>query len=191
MALSRVVVWRSTDGGESWGQQAILPGVPTWVQAQDASRAWIGVGTTIVRTTDGGATWQPLAGSGPTRARFKTEALGWGVAGGSVFKTTDGGASWQTVFTLPPELPPWYWDHLTGWRASGTEVQRTTDGGATWQAAATGLQAVEAFQFVDARNGWAWQDASLDWLTPPTAAPPGSRKSPAATPCPACSSSTG
>ena len=68
---------------------------------------------------------------------------------------------WEEVFTLPAGQHPWYWDPLTGWRADGAAILRTTDGGATWQMAATGLSAVEAFQFVDARNGWAWHAGSL------------------------------
>ncbi len=145
-------VWRSTDGGATWQQQPTLPAAPGWVQAEDASRAWIGVGNTILRTTDGGATWGALSGSGPARALFMSSTLGWGIADGSIFKTTNGGTAWQTVLTLPPGYAPWYWDHLTGWRAAGAEFQRTTDGGATWLAANTGLPAVDAFQFVDARQ---------------------------------------
>ena len=156
----RCLVWRSTDGGSGWQQQATFTGEPGWIQAQDASRAWIGVGTAILRTTDGGAKWQPLAGSGPTRATFKTDSLGWGVAGSSIFKTTNGGTAWETVYTLPPAAAPWYWDPLTGWHASGAAMLRTTDGGATWGTAATGLPAVDAFQFVDSRNGWSWHNES-------------------------------
>ncbi len=153
-------IWRSTDGGLSWAQQKTLAGDPTWIQAQDATRAWIGMGTTILRTTNGGATWLPLAGAGPTRATFKADTLGWGIGGSAIFKTTDGGATWQTVYTLPPASPPWYWDHFTGWRATGATIQRTSDGGATWQAADTGLPSVDGFQFVDATNGWAWHQES-------------------------------
>ncbi len=154
------LVWRSTDGGATWVQQATFTEALSWIQAQDASRAWIGMGTTVLRTTDGGATWLPLAGSGPTRAMFRTDTLGWGIADGSIFKTTNGGASWQTVYTLPPGYIPWYWDHFNGWRADGATVAHTTDGGATWQTANTGLPAVDGFKFVDVRNGWAWHNES-------------------------------
>ena len=46
-------------------------------------------------------------------------------------------------------------------RHDGAAILRTTNGGATWQMAATGLSAVEAFQFVDVWNGWAWHAGSL------------------------------
>ncbi len=67
---------------------------------------------------------------------------------------------WEAVTPLPAASAPWYWDPLTGWRGDGAAMLRTTDGGATWQTAVTGLPAVDAFQFVDARNGWAWHNGS-------------------------------
>ncbi len=67
---------------------------------------------------------------------------------------------WEAVTLLPAASAPWYWDPLTGWRGDGAAMLRTTDGGATWQTAGTGLPAVDAFQFVDARVGWAWHNGS-------------------------------
>ncbi len=68
---------------------------------------------------------------------------------------------WEAVTPLPAASTPWYWDPLTGWRGDGAAILRTTDGGATWRTANTGLPAIDGFQFVDARVGWTWHNASL------------------------------
>ena len=126
------------------------------------ARAWVQHGASLWRTTDGGATWQLLTEAAPTRVSFRTTLEGWGTDGSSIAKTTDGGRTWRVIFTLPAaRVTDWFWDALTGWRANGSNMERTTDGGATWRGAATGLQGIDAFKFVDARNGWAWHHASL------------------------------
>ena len=155
-------LWRSTDGGGAWAEQHAFAADITWLQAQDAASAWVQTGATLWRTSDGGATWQLLTGAAPGRVSFRASLEGWGTDGSSIFKTTDGGKTWRSLFTLPAvRAAEWFWDPLTGWRATGATIERTTDGGATWKAAATGLQGIDAFRFVDGRNGWAWHNASL------------------------------
>ena len=155
-------LWRSTDGGATWAEQRTFPGNLGWIQAETASRAWVQHGASLWHTTDGGVAWQLLTEAAPGRVSFRTTQEGWGTDGSSIFKTTDGGRTWRTIFTLPAARSlEWFWDALTGWRSNGSNMERTADGGATWRSAATGLLGIEAFRFVDARNGWAWHNASL------------------------------
>lgn len=66
----------------------------------DSNTAWaVGEGGAILKTTDGGATWNPQR-SGSTsnlwRVRFADANNGWALgAGNLVLHTTDGGAHWQ------------------------------------------------------------------------------------------------
>ena len=155
-------LWRTTDTGTTWTPQHTFPADPSWLQAEDAARGWVQHGTNLWRTTDGGANWQLLTGAAPATVFFRTSLEGWGTDGSGILKTTDSGKTWLRVFSLPAaRTSEWFWDALTGWRAVGSNMERTTDGGATWRSAATGLQAIDTFQFVDARIGWGWHNKSL------------------------------
>ena len=145
-------------------------GVPLLsVAAADPARAWaVGPVSTIVATTDGGASW--VAQTSPTTAdlygvAFSDASDGWavGVAGdaGTVIATTDGGADWaaQTAPTTGA---------LIGVSSRGQEcwavgaagtIIATTDGGASWVAQSCPVQHdLYSVSFADADHGWAVGD---------------------------------
>ncbi len=109
---------------------------------------WIaGSSGTLLRTTDGGQTWEEPIDTLPVIATmysvyFVNENLGF--AGGHddlLLKSTDGGQSWSEVeFTsIGGDVRGIYFaDENTGWvlsgASSGGQVMYTTDGGATWTA---------------------------------------------------------
>ena len=145
-------LWRSTDGGATWAEQHTFAANLSWIQAQDAARAWVQHG--------------PASGAPPTAAppgsssprlprrgcRFEPRLKGGArTAAPSPRRPTAAGHG-ALLHPARSPAPEWFWDALTGWRANGSNMERTTDGGATWRSAATGLQAVDAFQFVDARD---------------------------------------
>ena len=109
----------------------------------------------ILRTTDGGATWEEQFHDGSLYLRcigFASDTRGWmGTLqpGSQLFETHDGGASWELVDDLPPLAPA----AVCGLSvvnesvayASGTNypfpasadpprMMKTIDGGATWSA---------------------------------------------------------
>jgi photosystem II stability/assembly factor-like uncharacterized protein len=122
------------------------------VSAVNARVAWAsGRQGTIVRTTDGGATWRGVAPSGAEALDFRdieavdTEtayALSIGSGDQSrIYKTHDGGRSWVLQFVNPD--PQGFYDALAFWDAAHGlalgdpvggrfTVIRTTDGGAHW-----------------------------------------------------------
>jgi photosystem II stability/assembly factor-like uncharacterized protein len=122
------------------------------VSAVSDSVAWAsGNKGTIVRTTDGGATWARVAVPGVESLDFRDiEAFGAGTAyvlaigpgdASRIYKTGDGGKTWALQFTNP-EARAFYdaiafWDERTG-IAVGDPVDgrftilRTADGGKTW-----------------------------------------------------------
>ena len=58
----------------------------------------------LLRTTDGGASWQPVTGApaGALAVCFSTARDGYLGAPGRIWRTTDAGAAWSQAFTEPP-----------------------------------------------------------------------------------------
>jgi len=121
------------------------------VSAVSDTVAWAsGSGSTVLRTADGGQTWQTLTvtserldfrdvdGINPNTAYI----LSIGSGGASrIYKTTDAGATWALQFTN--EDPKGFFDAMAFWdESSGLvmgdsidgrfEILRTRDGGKTW-----------------------------------------------------------
>lgn len=139
--------------------------VPTWtVQNSGVSERLRGVGAvsakvawasgnkgTVVRTRDGGATWERLTVPGAEDLDFRdieaiddTTAYLLAIGGGErsrIYKTVDGGAHWTLLHTNPE--PRGFYDSIAFWNARtglvmGDPVDgrytilRTDDGGETW-----------------------------------------------------------
>jgi photosystem II stability/assembly factor-like uncharacterized protein len=135
------------------------------VDMVDARYGWaVGGAGTILRTTDGGATWQPqdsgfqgfLAG---VCALDRQRAWAAG-AGGTILRTTDGGRIWAQA----PEVTDahlyavTFVDGLHGWAGGEDEtILRTVDGGASWSVARVDESdaTVSGFSFVSPSTGWA------------------------------------
>jgi photosystem II stability/assembly factor-like uncharacterized protein len=124
------------------------------VSAVSEEVAWAsGTGGTVVRTVDGGATWQDVSIPEAAEAALDLRdieafdaatayALSIGSGGESrIFKTTDGGATWETQFVNPE--PQGFFDAMSFWDAErGLAVSdsidgefyvlRTEDGGRNW-----------------------------------------------------------
>ena len=121
--------------------------------AVDEATVWVsGAGGTVLRTVDGGTTWEarPVPGADTLQFRdvvaFDAEtafALSIGNGPSSrIVKTTDGGATWRTVFVN--DDPDAFFDGLAFWgRQRGVAfsdsvdetfvVIATDDGGETWR----------------------------------------------------------
>lgn len=164
---------------------------------------WALRGQQLIRTEDGGASWQDLtpvgfAADNVLGVDFLDADLGWvvgraqgkpGAPGLFVLRTSDGGASWQSsALPLSPEeaasiasAAPHFLDVQNGWIAlkvqSGINFSlgrlfATQDGGLTWVERALPLG--EAVRFVDPARGWVvggpgggqlfhTQDGGLSW----------------------------
>ena len=175
----------TTDGGAFW-QRVYVPGVDTYgrmndVDFVDATTGWsvgksssfggdVGV---IVRSTDGGATFQLQKNFGDTiDAVAAIDAQTAFVVGtfytnrGFVLRTRNGGASWVDVspsgaFNSDVEFV----DASSGW-VVGPAIFHTADGGATWDTQFTGhgsIDYLESISMADALHGWAvgWFDTAL------------------------------
>ncbi|HMB93486.1 MAG TPA: YCF48-related protein [Rhodothermales bacterium] len=102
------VVLMTDDGGTTWHQQHLGQATGEWgwkISFPTPMTGYVSVertrlGARLLKTTNGGATWQelliensaPLQGTG-----FATENLGWVSGRGMTWQTDDGGATWQQI----------------------------------------------------------------------------------------------
>jgi photosystem II stability/assembly factor-like uncharacterized protein len=150
-------VFKTTDGGASWRRLgltavntlALDPRDPDVVYAGTvgagpyASRAWILHGSGVFKSSDGGATWQPVGLQGTNVAALAVdpqhpETVYAGTDEKGVVKSTDGGASWRAAglqgtnvgpLMLDPQQPKTVYADTD---EDGTF--KSTDGGRTWRA---------------------------------------------------------
>jgi photosystem II stability/assembly factor-like uncharacterized protein len=135
--------------------------------------------TYLMRTTDGGRSWQRVNVIGKdvdvrlVRALFTSGGRGWTFGeAGMLYTTRDGGAKWerQPVPTRHLLLGGLFLNAEQGWLVgAGATILQTSDGGETWRtgallslAPASGKQAegtasvrFTATSFIDRRRGWA------------------------------------
>lgn len=144
---------------------AVTPHPPVAAQRRGAVATYwmIGDKGTILRTSDGGQTWEIWT---PYPANYALNRVvpvdgraGWAVgARGVILRTTDGGQTWSTqqsgtrrdlygVATI---------DARTAWAVGGHgTIVQTSDGGATWTGQTSGItNPLHDAAFVDARTGW-------------------------------------
>ena len=183
---------RSDARPREWGDEASLSN-PDWravllgiddtdlhdVDFVDTTHGWVvGDEATLLRTTDGGVTWERLSGAELdahfTSVDFVDRRVGWVAADSeTIQRTMDSGETWEVV-TLPEEL---YSRTSDSWGPAPTRTDvvdlqaldadrlyvalyggillLTTDGGATWETSAAGPLA--AIAVVDDERLWgAW-----------------------------------
>jgi photosystem II stability/assembly factor-like uncharacterized protein len=151
--LSSGAVERTSDGGQTFAAGTPLPGTtaagaatparPSDIWALSSTTVVALAGGTILRSTDGGVSWnsafsggQPLNG-----VYFASAAIGYAAGDGkTLLRTADGGVTW-TPLAVPADLPA---ADLTSVHCApgapnlclvatrqGDQLLRTTDGGAT------------------------------------------------------------
>ena len=94
------IIFKTTDGGNSWEQ--IIPGVTIRkIFFLNENDGWGNNdnGSALMRTTDGGYTWQVQLsdGGGISDYWISDEKNVW-IVGGKTLKTTDGGQSWESFW---------------------------------------------------------------------------------------------
>lgn len=125
----RGIVVYSDDGGQTWTQADVpVSGTLTALEFQDARNGFaVGHDATILRTTDGGESWDlvkfdPESQNVFLNVRFRTPQWGYIVGtNGQLLITRDGGVSWDSQ-TLAVE--EWYQNHLfdIAWTDAGALI---------------------------------------------------------------------
>lgn len=179
-------LFKSIDAGQSWQSLPLTGSIASrnynGVYFSDANTG-IAVGgnqsndsiQTIIRTTDGGATWNIVSdnlGSWLLNVTFPDANHGYAVGEmGKILKTIDGGVNWTTV-TVPAGLATrqfhdaYFFNALTGivvgGNAANDSIQtiiKTTDGGATWNIISDNIASMlNAVHFYNSTQGYVTGD---------------------------------
>lgn len=99
IAASDTRLWRTTDGGLSWGSTTPLP-YATYRAIDMVGAVGLAAGSALVRTSDGGATWTHLRtlSADAYGLDMFDDQVGWMVGeGGMVERTLDGGLTWTPM----------------------------------------------------------------------------------------------
>ena len=152
------VVLGTADGGAHWHVQWSGALSVSSLVTVDPKHAWAlarqgldGLAPTadrLVRTTDGGRTWQTTTlNDGFREIAFSNPLQGWAVVGGITDTTTnsgrlevtdDGGLHWHASALKRGVDSVCFADPRVGWVASGSAVYRTIDAGRHWAKVETG-----------------------------------------------------
>ncbi|HEX4496436.1 MAG TPA: hypothetical protein VIE43_12265 [Thermoanaerobaculia bacterium] len=139
-------IYRGTNGGAAWVQELVLTAAVTALAQNPASGTlFAGLQTGgMIRSGDGGATWQTLAGSptsyGLAFDPFHAQTV-YALSGSGIYKSTNNGASWSkaanglpgiglTALTADPHTGTLY--VATASQNPGQIVFRSDNGGAKW-----------------------------------------------------------
>ncbi len=166
------VILRSLDGGKSFISVA-SPAAPLYEVKFHRPGAGVaaGVDGLVLKSTDGGASWQRLETNSKTKfwgLHFFSDNVGLVGGGetpwqnddrssGEILRTEDGGASWTRVYEGPRRISDFSFlsDNLGYAAGVGGLLLKTTDGGRSWrEAGQTPLKAiVNALAFVSESCG--------------------------------------
>ena len=177
------------DCGTWTPQSSGATGFFSGVSCVNATDAWAcGQNGTIVRTTDGGRTWDKLATDVPsdeeiTDVDFASPTHGWatGVAN-AILRTTNGGATWSSQSWLGSIYPPkllavsavdashaWIGAYETSnwmnWNTYRSVLLGTSDGKTWWSPSGVVVgdygHGITGLDFVDVSHGWAVADNAV------------------------------
>ena len=151
-----VRMWRTSDGGRTLkelparysGAGAGGPICVTFI-SREVGIWWGFFGPALLRTTDGGMRWGPVAWPNlivPIGVAFADATTGWATSmeirlpdgGGEIARTTDGGATWNAVrvtgvgFYYGPASPSPEYCYVLGDGAQ-RGLWATSDGGSSWR----------------------------------------------------------
>jgi hypothetical protein len=128
---------------------------------------------TILRTTDGGATWtRQVSGTDYTLTSisFADPVHGWAVGdGGTILSTKDGGTTWTKQQSPVPSflLGVHFVNTQKGWIVTErTTILHTADGGKTWKVQFKDEDyLLKSVSFCDEKNGWVAGEYGLIYHT--------------------------
>ncbi len=158
-----VYLFSTSDGGSTWFTQFSSRGAIISFSFPDAFHTWLGIDSSLYRSTNGGTSWQLLySGFSFVQLHFDNANAGWGIGNEFFLRTTDGGSSWVTTIVnlglgesslqqcrFVDTTVGWMIGRLTNSNYLSGHVLKTTDGGATWQQQLTFSGAFDYLCFTD------------------------------------------
>ncbi|MGL5888328.1 MAG: VPS10 domain-containing protein, partial [Bacteroidia bacterium] len=102
-------IYKSIDGGQNWFLTSINVGnlgevSSIEIDPTDPNVVYVGAASTIIKTTDGGATWSPLLTVNNLRVNEllinpQNPQIVMAACFGGLYRSTDGGANWTALYT--------------------------------------------------------------------------------------------
>jgi photosystem II stability/assembly factor-like uncharacterized protein len=178
----------TTDGGRTWQNGPVcrvayaVDGVPHEESCEPAAIGFAPDGTTgclvaaveragaaaVMRTSDAGVTWTPVALLPGVDARsasvaFADSLTGYLRAGGALMMTSDGAVTWQMTDAKPPaDASAVAAAGAVGWMVGTRQFTYTLDNGTRWTTRATAFPArVNAFTVLRSGTGYVVGSAGL------------------------------
>lgn len=177
------MVFRTNDGGRTWERQPIMDGAShgsifNAIRFWDANHGWITGRHGLLRTSDGGESWEPVKDAGFHDGRvllpLSPNVVMLGTSDGGIWRTDEGGsaalqvgrigesgASYVTglAFVAPRTF---FATTASTYQTSGA-IHRSTDGGATWEPVVEGDRQIRGIAFHDDSRGVAVGEGVAYW----------------------------
>lgn len=173
-AIGTLALLESTNGGTSWELTPTnIVDVPSFMDitfVNDNLGFAVGYAGAIIRTEDGGDTWNYLRRNQEnsisewfTNVQFVDENIGWcvGLTGlppynSLILKTIDGGDTWESKVLDASGIEDFIFiDSSIGWIIAEYEIFKTVNGGIVWESQFPLTSSVlNSVSFVDSSNGW-------------------------------------
>jgi len=147
------------------------PPAQGWVQANGGTTAYLStasypshdtawIGGLLLRSVDGGATWNRIDGPAPLAVPyFRSSNYGYLIGSGdSVYRTNDAGETWDTEQTTMPENTTQAMAVASlaiAYVAGSSFIAHTTDSGHTWNSEEVNAPDLTGISFCDPLNGFA------------------------------------
>ncbi|MBN2356112.1 T9SS type A sorting domain-containing protein [candidate division KSB1 bacterium] len=171
-------IFRSDDGGTGWRTSTVADDNSVYdIQFIDSQTGWACLRKNgMLKTTNGGQSWQRIAPAGWTKALhavfFLDAKTGWAAGGGSISrilcKSADGGNTWtsQTIPGGEALMDVYFITPDSGWAVGmNSTVLRTVDGGATWEVKNSGVPSdiwLNCVVFQNSRVGFIGSNTALN-----------------------------
>ncbi len=156
----RFSIYKSTDAGTTWQATTTARGSVTLtalaVDPRHPSTVYAAIGANVLKTTNAGETWQPIAHGLPITSRVggvkalavdprRTGTVYAALTQGGIYKTTNGGHTWIRAFgtvldmmvavAVDPARPATIYAAGQSQTGDGPRIFRSTDSGHTWATA--------------------------------------------------------
>jgi photosystem II stability/assembly factor-like uncharacterized protein len=159
-------VFYSSEPGATY--QNLVPGLRASLQEiafWDIDRGWAVGGSSVLKTSDGGDTWEASSLQGFTTENSLQQILViseqevWLSGRRYVVRTTDGGTTWEELFEIPEGNLEYGLEKVGNSImvvAREGAIYRTEDDGATWtELTVDGVERLRSFNFPDEQTGYA------------------------------------
>lgn len=159
-------IFRTTNMGATWTFVSQFASNARAMYFINQNTGWVGSGTQILKTTNGGSNWQSSLTSFPseiTSILFQNDMTGFATVYYKIFITSDGGMNWNFVDSSAANYTNLFFiNSQTGFACgsgaqSGSLIKKTTNSGVTWitklSNSLTGI--LSSVYFINALTGFA------------------------------------